>query len=363
MKHCILNPNILIVLGKVNATIVDAERERTYLIPLVMGRLILNSPHLDINELIKMHGNSKELHEYIQFLKDKDLIIQTKFSYLYVKHNFRNYYDNCIVKNLILDIGINSKINVIKFAQECDKVYCRNLQIRIIDKLPISKVKKTLDAFKYSALEFIEIFLKYEYPINELKKIFNGNTRIKKIIVFNKEKTEIPFSHKSGHKSIIFLNKELNERSCGDIESRFFISKLNHISESYNYNSCLNSKLSIDINGNIKNCPSMKEAIGNINEIGLLEAVENPKIQKYWKINKDQIKVCKDCEFRFVCTDCRAYLEDTNDIYSKPLKCGYDPYTGEWSEWSTNPLKQKSIEYYNMQELVKERQKNLDNPT
>jgi hypothetical protein len=23
-----------------------------------------------------------------------------------------------------------------------------------------------------------------------------------------------------------------------------------------------------------------------------------------------------------------------------------DPYTGEWKEWSTNPLKQKAIKYY-----------------
>ncbi|MEM8527245.1 MAG: hypothetical protein AAGG68_21570 [Bacteroidota bacterium] len=46
-------------------------------------------------------------------------------------------------------------------------------------------------------------------------------------------------------------------------------------------------------------------------------------------------------------------MEDLEDIYSKPLKCGYNPYTGEWAEWSTNPLKQKAIAYYGMEELVK----------
>jgi hypothetical protein len=49
-----------------------------------------------------------------------------------------------------------------------------------------------------------------------------------------------------------------------------------------------------------------------------------------WSINKDQITVCKDCEFRYVCTDCRAYLLDAGDLYSKPSKCTYDPYTAEW---------------------------------
>jgi len=75
--------------------------------------------------------------------------------------------------------------------------------------------------------------------------------------------------------------------------------------------------------------------------------------KKYWNITKDQIDICKDCEFRHICTDCRAYIEDPKNIYSKPLKCGYNPYTNDWSDWSANPLKQRTIEYYGMQELVK----------
>ena len=44
-------------------------------------------------------------------------------------------------------------------------------------------------------------------------------------------------------------------------------------------------------------------------------------------------------------------------IFSNPINdgnpSGYNPYTNEWEEWSTNPLKQKAIEYYGMQDLVK----------
>lgn len=102
-----------------------------------------------------------------------------------------------------------------------------------------------------------------------------------------------------------------------------------------------------------KNCPSMKESYGNIKDTTLIEALEKPGFKKYWNITKDQINVCKDCEFRYICTDCRAYLEDPDDIYSKPLKCGYNPYTCEWEEWSTNPLKEKAIKHYGMEDLVK----------
>jgi hypothetical protein len=42
-------------------------------------------------------------------------------------------------------------------------------------------------------------------------------------------------------------------------------------------------------------------------------------------------------------------LENPEDILSKPLKCGYNPYTCEWEDWSTNPLKEKAIKYYNLE--------------
>lgn len=102
----------------------------------------------------------------------------------------------------------------------------------------------------------------------------------------------------------------------------------------------------------------MPESYGNIKDTTLEEALNKPGFKKYWNVTKDMIEVCKDCEFRYVCTDCRAYTErttfDKKEIdLSKPLKCGYNPYTNEWAEWSTNPLKQKAIEYYGMQDLVK----------
>ena len=101
----------------------------------------------------------------------------------------------------------------------------------------------------------------------------------------------------------------------------------------------------------------MKESFGNIKDTTLKEALNKKGFKKLWNINKDKIKVCQDCEFRYICTDCRAYIENPEDIYSKPLKCGYNPYTAEWEEWSTNPLKQKAIEYYEMEDLVvKEKQ-------
>ena len=95
-----------------------------------------------------------------------------------------------------------------------------------------------------------------------------------------------------------------------------------------------------------------KKSFGNLSDTKLSDVLNHPELKKYWNINKDKIHVCKDCEFGYICTDCRAYTENPEDIYSKPLKCGYDPYTGIWSEWSKNPLKQEGIKFYGIENLI-----------
>ncbi|KAA3644370.1 MAG: hypothetical protein DWP98_12335 [Bacteroidetes bacterium] len=66
----------------------------------------------------------------------------------------------------------------------------------------------------------------------------------------------------------------------------------------------------------------------------LTEIISDGEINLGWKISKDRIDVCKNCEFRNICSDCRAFRIDQNDFLSKPLKCGYDPYKAQWKHWT-----------------------------
>jgi SPASM domain peptide maturase of grasp-with-spasm system len=100
--------------------------------------------------------------------------------------------------------------------------------------------------------------------------------------------------------------------------------------ETHFHNVCLNRKLCIDHKGNIKNCLSMDQIFGNIFEDDVEQIVNSPDFQKLWHIKKDEIDVCKDCEFRYICTDCRCFIKDSNNIYSQPAKCGYNPYIAKW---------------------------------
>lgn len=97
------------------------------------------------------------------------------------------------------------------------------------------------------------------------------------------------------------------------------------------FNGCLNRKISIDAQGNIKNCPSFSGEFGNITSMRLADVVKQAEFRRVWSIYKDNISVCKDCELRYACTDCRAYTVG-DDPLGKPSRCGYDPYTGVWDE-------------------------------
>ena len=92
----------------------------------------------------------------------------------------------------------------------------------------------------------------------------------------------------------------------------------------------------------------MKVSFGNIKDTSINIVIQNKKFKEIWDIKKDEILICKNCEFRHVCLDCRAFREDPENIYSKPLKCGYSPYTCKWEIWSKNPLKQKAIQFYEL---------------
>nr|BFF38224.1 hypothetical protein BACY1_00290 [Tenacibaculum mesophilum] len=92
----------------------------------------------------------------------------------------------------------------------------------------------------------------------------------------------------------------------------------------------------------------MDAVYGNLKDTKITDVIRQESFTKFWAINKNQIETCKDCEFRFNCTDCRAFVENPKNLYSKPLKCGYDLNTCHWEDWSSNPLKEEAIKHYGL---------------
>ena|SRR5690606_571976 len=257
------------------------------------------------------------------------------------------------ISEIILEIDYNTNISKL-----CEIISINNftyLQVRILKNSLYNDISNILEVISKSSIRSAEYFLPYEKLHSSIFNLIRDFSRTKIIYLYNSPVNEIK---QIENVFFVYTTQNLIDHTqCGIVDEHYFSSNIKDISKNRFYNSCLSHKLHIDKDGNIKNCPSMSQSFGNIKDTTLEEALNHPDFKKYWNVTKDQIEVCKDCEFRHICTDCRAYTERTHfegDIdLSKPLKCGYNPYTNEWAEWSTNPLKQKAIEYYGMQELVK----------
>jgi SPASM domain peptide maturase of grasp-with-spasm system len=288
-----------------------------------------------ITEIKKLYTEeeSKIIDEYINFLFSNDLC----FYYNDVNEDYFSplsfdYKSPSKITNAIISVKSNSII-VNKIVEQLDKLGCKAIQIQMLDNIDINELENISHCFNDSRIRDIQLLFPYnEYLEKEnLLKLLETNHRITKLFVFGAPNSEIIFLDEY-RKFPVYLTKQKieNYSFCGNIHPQNFTCNMSFFIESQFYNTCLNRKVCIDTNGNIKNCPNMQKTYGNIQDTTLTEAILKQGFKDYWFIKKDDIDVCQDCEFRHICTDCRAFIKDPENIYSQPSKCSYNPYIAKW---------------------------------
>ncbi|WPO84107.1 grasp-with-spasm system SPASM domain peptide maturase [Chryseobacterium sp. JJR-5R] len=355
MNYFNLFSNILITKGVQRVLIIDLQRDHAELFPLELFDIIEELKEKSIEDTMQSYDSESQefIKEYIEILLEKEFGFVTKdewdvnfppFSYDFkVPNDITNAYLE------IDDLSILTQVN-----QSLSNLNTAHIVIYYNQCLSIKDISYIENSFKGSPVTSIEIFSKYSEILNE--EFFNVAdticSRIYNMVFYSSP--QIPFKLQDKFKfTVSFTHEQIELKSCGKVDLKYFNVNLPKVSEATNHNSCLYKKIGVDRDGNIKNCPAMAQCFGNIKSTPLEEVIKQEDFKKYWNLTKDQIETCKDCEFRYICTDCRAFTErnTTNNSgldVSKPLKCGYNPYTVEWKEWSTNPLKKKAIQYYKM---------------
>ncbi|MFK7949207.1 MAG: grasp-with-spasm system SPASM domain peptide maturase [Saprospiraceae bacterium] len=340
-----------VVEGASRALIADTGRKEYHLIPKILGHILKENKGKTIQDIISEYTTNSEeetiLMEYFTFLKEQELLLFSNHLDAYVNINL-DWDFPAVIANSIIDFGLENITYLPKIIQSLDSLGCRYVQLRFFELIDITTLEQVVSLFNHSIIEYIDISIPFNRKRpKEYEELLEKYSRIHSLIIYNFPK-HVSYSkqNETGRGSIHTYPKNVAASSCGVVSPHFFGTNIHLFTESQHHNTCLNRKISIDQNGNIKNCPSMVKSYGNIKDVSLEEALNHPNFKQYWNIKKDQISICQDCEFRHTCTDCRAFLEKPEDIYSKPLKCGYNPYTCEWEDWSTNPLKEKAKSFY-----------------
>jgi radical SAM protein with 4Fe4S-binding SPASM domain len=113
-----------------------------------------------------------------------------------------------------------------------------------------------------------------------------------------------------------------------------FYTDYNEFMKARQFNSCLAGKIAVTSNGEVIPCIFARNQVcGNLRTTSLAEILNGQPLQQYWRTTKDQVDKCKDCEYRYACSDCRP-LAQGSDSQKRWLadmaNCPYNPYTGQW---------------------------------
>ena len=348
-----LYSNCVITRGKVNSLIVDYKSEVYFTIPNFIHDVINELCQSDLNDILLAYKDEPEIADRVEKLKD--WLVTNNLGIMATKPKIfspmRNNFEFSSLSNAIIEIENLEKVNSIvitRILNELIQLQCKAVQIILVTPHEISTISDFLKIFYNIVFQSVELVVKFKNtPSTEvIENLIKQNLFLKRVYIFGCESQNIIQLKRFDAMAVFSSQEDYSTKRCGSICQDYFSTNLMTYFEAKKHNSCLNQKVAIDRNGNIKNCLSLSATFGNVCDSSISQALKLDGFKKYWDITKDEIDGCKTCEFRYVCTDCRAFLEDPKDIFSKPLKCGYDPNTGEWSSWEINPMKKKAIEFY-----------------
>lgn len=320
------------VKGYTRTAIYDIQRTQIDFIPNDMYQFCTKCNGMSLEDIKKLYVNEDHsiVSEYIDFLvsnqygmigSQKDTCSLPQFNWDW------DYYSH--ITNCIYEYSVITKNKLEKVIYELNTYFnCTVLELTSNEVIKYDQLVSILNLLKQYTLTHLELIIPFSisYSTESISLLLTNYSFINKVTFYSSPIDKIiNLKH-----TVVVYTREYKKEVCGYIEHTYFSLNIEHVTEAINYNTCLNRKLSIDKDGNIKNCPFSDKVFGSILTSDINSIVNSEDFQKVWHIKKDEIKVCKDCEFRYVCTDCRVFIKDSNDIYSQPAKCTYNPYIGKW---------------------------------
>lgn len=331
--------NCKVVEGARRSIVCDLWHGRYDFIPNMLVHLLSEHADMSLDEIKAeyAHEHDDTIEEYYRFLQGNGYGFYTAEPHLFPPLP-DDYRHPGRISNAIIDIDRQSGHDMHNILAQLDNLGCMSVQFRAYEPIDTEvwhDILKTTLTTRIPDVQVLTPFIQ-GIPLAEWRKLVNTHPRISDLSIHSapEDKTE----ETAGQAVINLTSQPITDHShCGLVHPSFFSINIEAYTEARQANSCLNGKISIDREGYICNCPSLPERYGHINDTSLQEALVNKDFAKYDRITKDSVSVCSDCEFRYICSDCRAFVQDTSSgtenpkAYGKPSKCRYDPYTATYS--------------------------------
>lgn len=315
--------------GAKRDVISDLQRSTFRYIPKAMSAVLSLCEEGKSVDFIKhkFKGNEKIIDEYFDFLvKNEFGQFVHKFDKNFVKLDTTpNDYQG--INYAILDYSSESEYSLENVIAQLAELRCEHLVLRFYTFVKLDFVEKVLSAVQGTTIRSVNMTIQYheQFSVENIKILHKKYPRLTMLVCVDAPK-RLDKLLTDRYITLIYTDQQVtDETSCGVFDKNYLTINTDFYVESVHYNNCLCNKLSVSRLGEIKNCPSMKRSFGNISTTTLKSAIESADFRALWHISKDKIEVCKICELRYMCQDCRAYRTNESNIFSKPLKCSYNP--------------------------------------
>jgi SPASM domain peptide maturase of grasp-with-spasm system len=328
-KHFLLFANCIPVKGFNRSLICDLQRGKFIFIPNGLYELTKFFRFDTLEALLKRFEGLDEdtLSDYLEFLVEYELgfFADNPNEFPELLESFQTPY---ALNDCIIEISERNVFFADKIVNELQLTGCQNLELRAYDPFSVSGLFELIKKLNRTRVRNVEVYNAFDPAMDESLLLQNmADNPIVSRYFIHSSPTDKRFE--SDSRIIMLTDRITSSNCCGNISSHSFEVNLPFFLEAKQYNSCLYRKISIDKDGNIRNCPSLPEVFGNVETESFFDVIDSVGFKAKWNINKDQIETCKDCEFRYVCSDCRAFLSNEFD---KPAKCNYNPYTNEYEK-------------------------------
>ena len=321
------------VKGIKKGIIIDFQRKIIHKVPNQVIDILEEYLNKNIYDLFKDYNSSKEiLKSYIRYFLDNELII--------VSNEIHNYpaisdafFNPVILDSMLLEIDTITVYLEDFLRLELNKLGLNSLKI-ILRNNEISNIHKILGALEVSKIKAFVLYLDYNNDILlQLESNVIDNQRVLNVVFFNfnHQIDKLDFSDKFVFEELS-IEEIVYENRIRDINS--FVLDLDLYHEALNFNVMFNKTVFIDSFGNIKRHKEDINIYGTIQKKGIDKIINKEDFKLFWKISKDQIEICKDCEFSYICPDNRIPYKSNLKAPNYNLKstCNYDPYQGKWNK-------------------------------
>ncbi len=330
-----LHAHCIPVRGARRSTVCDLQRRAYHLIPNGLYEILTTHRDHTRAEIHAAYGPGAEavVDEYFAFLEAQELGWWCDEPERFPPLDL-GWDAPARVTNAIVDVDEGSRHDFASLFAQLEALGCGTVQLRYFSPAPLEEVERVVALTDRGRLRSVELLLPWlaTFTDEALWGLCRRHPRLLSVFVHGAPERRVAVLPNFSN-TVVFRTEVVDsETHCGQVHPAYFVTSLSSFTEALAHNSCLNRKLSVDRRGEIRNCPSMPEGFGNAADTPLAEALEHPAFRRTWGITKDQVETCRDCEFRYVCTDCRAYVREPGNALSKPARCTYDPHTARWAD-------------------------------